>query len=253
MKGKLDFRLNKTLKVKNFTIPYDPQLPNPKNKVFDSAIRRDSKLKSIRNYLLVDGFIKREAGKLIKKFLRHNTEFLDIGCGDMSLMRFLPRNFWYNAIDISLSEFHLKRVLNKREKINVALASATSIPLDSTSISLAVSTEVLEHIPDIDKALSELYRILKPGGILIISIPNNYCYKYQKKGPHPDHVNNWTFNEFKEYMINQGFKYLEGYLKGFWIPLKIMPGKASCQLPISSKSEFYNTNFFFVFKKPKDT
>ncbi len=202
---------------------------------------------------MVDGFIKREVGKLIKKFLRHNTEFLDIGCGDMSLVRFLPSNLWYNAIDISLSEFHLKRVLNKREKINVALASAASIPLDSASISLAVSTEVLEHIPDIDKALSEIYRILKPGGILIISIPNNYCYKYQKKGPHPEHVNNWTFKEFKEYIINQGFIYLEGYLKGFWIPLKIVPGTASYQLPISSKNEFYNTNFFFVFKKPKDT
>ena len=192
MKGKLNFKLNKTLKVKNFIIPYDPQLPNLKNKIFDSVIRKDSKFKStiktiiypevfLRNYLLVDGFIKREVGKLVKKFLRHYTVFLDIGCGDLSLVRFLPRNLWYNAIDISLSEFHLKRVLNKRGRINVALASATSIPLDSTSISLAVSTEVLEHIPDIDKALSEIYRILKQEGIFIISIPNNYCYKYQKK------------------------------------------------------------------------
>jgi len=42
-------------------------------------------------------------------------------------------------------------------------------------------------------------------------------------------------------------------MKGFWIPITISPGKASYQLPISSKNEFYNTNFFFVFKKPKDT
>lgn len=264
MKGKLNFKLNKALKVKNFIIPYDPQLPNLKNKIFDSTMRKGSKFKSIiktiicqevflRNYLLVDGFIKREVGKLVKKFLIHNTVFLDIGCGDLSLVRFLPRNLWYNAIDISLSEFHLKRVLNRRERINVALASATSIPLDSNSISLAVSTEVLEHIQDIDKALSEIYRILKPGGIFIISIPNNYCYKYQKKGPHPEHINNWTFKQFKEYMIHKGFIYLEGYMRGFWIPLTILPGKASYQLPISSKNEFYNTNFFFVFKKRRDT
>ncbi len=263
MKGKLDFKLNKTLKVRNFILPYDPKLPNLKNKVFDSAIIKDSRFKSIintiiypevflRNYLLVDGFIKREVGKLIKKYLRHNTVFLDIGCGDMSLVRFLPRNLWYNAIDISLSEFRPKRVLNKRRRINVALASAISIPLDSTSISLAVSTEVLEHIPDIEKALSEIYRILKPEGIFIISIPNNYCYKYQKKGSHPDHWNNWTFDEFKEYMLHKGFIYLEGHMKGLWIPFTILLGKASYQLPISSKNEFFNTNFFFVFKKPKD-
>ena len=82
MKGKLDFKLNKTLKVRNFIIRYDPQLPNLKNKVFDSAIIKDSRFKSfiktiiypevfLRNYLLVHGFIKRDVGKLIKKFLRH--------------------------------------------------------------------------------------------------------------------------------------------------------------------------------------
>ena len=68
MKGKLDFKLNKTLKVRNFILPYDPRLPNLENKVFGSAIRPEV---SLRNYLLVDGFIKREVGKLIKKFLRH--------------------------------------------------------------------------------------------------------------------------------------------------------------------------------------
>ncbi len=42
-------------------------------------------------------------------------------------------------------------------------------------------------------------------------------------------------------------------MRGYWIPLTILPGKASYQLPISSKNEFYNTNFFLVFKKLKYT
>lgn len=263
MKGIVEYKLKDGLKADNFSIPYDPKLINLNNKNIDSIIKKDLRFNLIiktigypvifsRNYLLVDGFIKRETGKLMRKFLRENTIFFDIGCGDMSLSRYLPKDYMYNAIDVSLSLFHLKRIRNKRKKINVALASATDIPLGSNTINLAVCTEVLEHIADIDKALLEIHRILKSGGIFIISIPNNFCYKYQKKGPHPDHVNNWTFVEFKEYLVKKNFRYLDGYMKGFWIPLTFLPGRASYQLPLSTKNEFYNTNFFFVFKKSND-
>jgi len=263
MKGMVEFKLKKTLKADNFSIPYDPQLLNQNDRNLDSIIKKDLRFNLIfktiiypvifsRNYLFVDGFIKRETGKLMRKFLRENTVFFDMGCGDMGLSRYLPKDYMYNAMDVSLSLFHLRKIGNRRKRVNVALASATDIPLDSNTINLAVCTEVLEHIADIDKALLEIYRILKPGGIFIISIPNNYCYKYQKKGPHSDHVNNWTFVEFKEFLVKKNFKYLDGYMKGFWIPLTFLPGRASYQLPLSTKKEFYNTNFFFVFKKSKD-
>ena len=260
--NRLKFKLNQALKVGEYSIPYDAELTNQENQIAGSGIRKESKLRSfiktvlypvysLRNYLLVDGFVERKTGKLIKKYIRDNTVFLEVGCGNMSLRRFLPRNLFYNAIDISLSEFILRRILREGERINVALCSATRISLDSSTVSLIVSTEVLEHIPAIDIALSDIYRVLKPEGILIVSIPNNYCYKYHKKGPHSEHVNNWTFYEFKEYMNQHGFKCLEGCMMGYWIPLPLWLTKTSYQLPISSKEEFYNTNFFFVFQKPK--
>lgn len=258
--NRLGFKLNQTLKVGDYNVLYDPKLSDQKNQIAESGIRRDSKLKgfiktilwpafSLRSYLLVDGFIKIEVGKLIKKYIRDDTIFLEVGCGNMSLRRFLPKSLCYSAFDISLSEFQLKRALREGERINIALFSATTIPLDSSTVSLIVSTGVFEHILDIDKALSEIYRVLKPEGILIVRIPNNYCYKYQKKGPHPEHVTNWSFNGFKEYMNQHSFKCLEGYMKGYWIPLPLWLTKISYQLPIVSKEEFYNTDFFFVFQK----
>jgi SAM-dependent methyltransferase len=36
----------------------------------------------------------------------------------------------------------------------------------------AICLEVLEHIPNPSKAISEIYRILKPGGILVVSVPH---------------------------------------------------------------------------------
>lgn len=41
-----------------------------------------------------------------------------------------------------------------------------------------ICSEVLEHIPDYNKALDELYRVLKKNGIMLISIPNSFSLFY---------------------------------------------------------------------------
>lgn len=246
----------KKISIGKYKIPCSEDLLDQNNQV--RGIRKDlSKLilKTIfwqafklKNYLFVEGFIERGIVGWIKEFMTDNSVFLEVGCGDMSLSRFLPKNIWYNAFDLSLSEFHLRRVLSKESNINVALASATKIPLESSQVSLIVSKEVFEHIPEIDRAIDEIYRVAMPGAKLICSIPNNYCYKYNKKGSHPGHVNNWTYNGFKEFMMSYNFKFLKGYMKGLWIPLPLWLTKTSYQLPISSSEEFYNTNFFYLFE-----
>lgn len=204
-------------------------------------------LVNLKEFFLSDGFIEVEAGKWIKQYVTKDTVFLEVGCGSMNLKRFLPATICYNAFDVLFSEFHLLRVLKKDKNINLCIASATEIPIESNTVSLIVSTECFEHIPEIEKAISEIQRIAVPNAKLICSIPNNYCYKYKKKGPHPGHINNWAYDEFIKFMGDHGFQLLNGYMKGFWISLPLWLTKVSCQLPLTSKKEFYNTNFFFVF------
>jgi SAM-dependent methyltransferase len=47
----------------------------------------------------------------------------------------------------------------------------TRIPLGPASVESAMATEVLEHCPDPDIVLSEIWRVLKPNGILFITVP----------------------------------------------------------------------------------
>ncbi|MFQ5977071.1 MAG: class I SAM-dependent methyltransferase [Candidatus Heimdallarchaeota archaeon] len=254
--NQLKWITERTIPVGNYAIPCSENLQDQSNHI--AGIRRDlalrprwksklSPLRKLKDDLFVGGFIKSNIGKWIKEFVDNRAIFLEVGCGDMSLAKYLPEHFCYNAFDLSLSEFHLLKILKKRSNINIALASATNIPLESNSVSLIVSTEVFEHIPEIETAIKEIHRIAMPGAKLLCSIPNNYCFKYRKKGPHPQHVNNWSYADFIAFMHHYRFNFLKGHMRGFWIPFPLWLTKTSYQLPFSSNNEYYNTNFFFVF------
>ena len=166
----------------------------------------------------------------------------------MRCLRYVPEYLCYNAFDLSLSEFDVRRVIAGKRQTNIALASATDIPLPAASASLIVSTECLEHIPDVKDALREIRRVASDGGHLICSIANNHCHKYRMKGEHPEHVNNWHYAEFIEEMTWHGYQLVEGFMKGYWIPLPAWLTKTSYQLPLSHAQEYYNTNFIYVFR-----
>jgi SAM-dependent methyltransferase len=51
-------------------------------------------------------------------------------------------------------------------------ASLTDLPFESAYFDSAICTEVLEHIPDDSAAVSELARCLKPGAVLLVSVPS---------------------------------------------------------------------------------
>lgn len=253
---KLFWKTTETIEFRGFSIPCARNLKSQSNQGW--GLRKNTskisylapylyKIVNISNYLLVDGFIERDIGNLIKRYTTHETTFLEIGCGDMGLRRFLPSGIYYNAFDLELNDYFLLKKL-KDPYVNIAIASAENIPLDEDVASLIVATETFEHIPNINQAIKEIYRISKNDAILLCTIPNNYCYKYQKKGPHSGHIHNWTFNGFINFMNDLGFKLLSGGMKGWWIPFPLMLTKTSYQLPITSKDEFLNTNFIFVFK-----
>ncbi|WP_262692817.1 class I SAM-dependent methyltransferase [Kordiimonas aestuarii] len=49
-----------------------------------------------------------------------------------------------------------------------------SMPFDDNSLDLIITSDVLEHVPDVSAALNESRRVLKPGGVHVFSIPVRY-------------------------------------------------------------------------------
>lgn len=96
---------------------------------------------------------------------------LDIGCAKGNFCRLLQgKGAIASGIDIS-SEL-LKRAKDLSPKIEFKIGSMTDIPYPEASFDSAICIEVIEHVPDLTKAITESARVLKPGGKLIIGDKN---------------------------------------------------------------------------------
>ncbi len=92
---------------------------------------------------------------------------LEVGCGTgIDSIEFEDNGAIVNAVDFTDKAVdhaqHLKQLLGKQFKISKA--SATSLPFEDSSFDLVYSYGVLHHIPDVNKAVSEIHRVLKPTG-----------------------------------------------------------------------------------------
>jgi SAM-dependent methyltransferase len=68
------------------------------------------------------------------------------------------------------------------------------LPFETSSIDLIFSYHTLEHIPDYLFALSEIYRVLKPGGIFLLGVPYVTLTKYNLVNPY--HLHNFNEHSF---------------------------------------------------------
>jgi 2-polyprenyl-3-methyl-5-hydroxy-6-metoxy-1,4-benzoquinol methylase len=83
-----------------------------------------------------------------------------------------------------------------RSNLRYLQGDAVAVPVDDATFDIVVSFETLEHLPDQDRFLSELTRVLRPGGMLMISTPDRDVYSPVGTVPNPFHVHELTRAEF---------------------------------------------------------
>jgi O-antigen biosynthesis protein len=92
-----------------------------------------------------------------------------------------------------------------RPNLRFEQGDACAIPLANSSIDVAVSFETLEHLIEQDMFLAELRRVLRPGGLLIISTPDCDAYSPVGTPPNPYHRRELSRSEF-EHILSKYFK-----------------------------------------------
>lgn len=93
--------------------------------------------------------------------------FLDLGCGSGLLTRHLPAG----TLAVDINPRNLERLRRYAPECTPLLADAEALPLPDSSVRSVVLTEVLEHFPDPAELLTEIRRVLLPGGRLIGTTP----------------------------------------------------------------------------------
>jgi ubiquinone/menaquinone biosynthesis C-methylase UbiE len=117
----------------------------------------------------------------IEKFSMHLWKFdqqqgkkvLDIGCGPGWLVRhYASSGADIYAIDIAHKAVELTQKMLEiyNLKANVQQANAEEIPFEDNTFDFISSSGVLHHTPDMQKAVNEAYRVLKPGCEATISV-----------------------------------------------------------------------------------
>jgi ubiquinone/menaquinone biosynthesis C-methylase UbiE len=115
---------------------------------------------------------------------------VDVACGEGYGSAFLAqRAASVTGVDISAQAIaHAKSAYASIRNLEFACASCTALPLEAASIDVAVSFETLEHIAEQSQFLDELLRVLKPGGVLLLSCPNKLEYTDKRSFVNEFHV-----------------------------------------------------------------
>jgi SAM-dependent methyltransferase len=99
-----------------------------------------------------------------------NKTVLDIGCGFGAYSKFALDLGAKRVASLDMSHKYLLNAL----VIDRIQASGITIPFQDSCFDVALLIEVLDHLPFEKKALDEISRVLRPGGFIIVSVPNKF-------------------------------------------------------------------------------
>lgn len=96
---------------------------------------------------------------------------LDAGCGTGGFIRRVNKLFpslRFTGIDLFQIACDLA---HERGTPRITRASSTELPFADDSMAVVTSLDVLQHIPDHEKAVAEIFRVLEPGGLAVVNGP----------------------------------------------------------------------------------
>ena len=141
------------------------------------------------------------AGNFIKMArISEGSRILDLGCGHGRITELLVEgvpSLEVVGVDFTrpMLDAFLVRPGTNKSKIELVCADLTKLPLEDDSFDAVVSSRTFQYLPDPLCGVREALRVLKPGGRLVISVPNKLnCIRYltyDKKLYSPFEVRDW--------------------------------------------------------------
>ena len=111
--------------------------------------------------------------------LKKGTRVLDLGCGaGFASIQLLQRGYQVTGVDLSEKMLDLARKNCSDTgvgNITFQRGNAEQLDLEDASYDAVIALGVIEYTASDGRVLREMNRLLKPGGYLILSVPNRFC------------------------------------------------------------------------------
>lgn len=126
------------------------------------------------DWLMLRG-MTRSLTRLVADQVRSGDTVLDFGCGNMPYRPLIEdRGATYLGADFG-------------DEAAIPISADGRLEIAASSVDVVISVQVLEHVRDLDAYFAEIARVLKPGGILLLSTHGTWLYH-----PHPEDHRRWT-------------------------------------------------------------
>jgi SAM-dependent methyltransferase len=176
--------------------------------------------------------------------LQPGWRVLDVGCGTGRHLRQTRRIPGITAIGLDRGEKEVRDTIKNLNEMDatsvewggsavgagpwaVVRGSVYDLPFEESFFDCVIISEVLEHLHDDDRALREISRVLKPGGVLAASVPREgpeaVCWALSREYRHSEggHVRIYRRKVLRRKLVDNGFQiyathFAHGLHSPFW-------------------------------------
>ena len=162
----------------------------------------NSVYKVVRNYTLNTKL------NLINRLNEKQGRILDVGCGTGTFLETCKAGGW--QIDGIEPDSTARSAAE--QKLQIAIKSGLEELADKPLFNVITLWHVLEHIPDLNDTIQQLYKLLDPAGTLVIAVPNSNSYDAQYFKEFwaaydlPRHLHHFTYNPIKALFGKHNFQ-----------------------------------------------
>ena len=147
---------------------------------------------------------------------------LDMGCGEgrHSIGALLETSANVVGLDLSINDLNIAKsrlsdfdTENLETHCTFSVGNITDIPLEDSSLDAVICSEVLEHVESPEESIIEMIRVLKPGGIIALSVPRYLpeliCWKLSTEYSQTPggHVRIFKQSQLKSLATDNGLEY----------------------------------------------
>jgi len=185
--------------------------------------------------------LKKVIVRLLRPYAGPDSSLLDLACWDGEATAFYGKELGISRLHgIDIFDSQIEKARARGVDVVKCDLETSDFPHPDGTFDLAVANQVFEHLKQIYRPLSELHRVLKPGGLLVFSVPNLaalHCRLQLLFGRQPStiklfeaHVRAFTPSALRPFLTFNGLFSIQAFTGSGYYPFPPLISERLCRI-----------------------